>query len=513
MPSKTFKLYTLKDVDYDAVIAKYRELCESGIREITDDGITFDKISEPQYIVKKEPRKPLMDDTRIRNKAIFLLHTIIYRQQTSRENNEDGAALQASVLQAVLKNDCFELLTALVELGYIERTSYYIIGKTSRRYRAIGETATEQCSNATIQKYISHSKRLLNDMITARLSSAAFVKEYGEGFAERYALNLNRFHIKDEKGFEEFASQRIKNNPDTEAYYDFVRDTFKSKLKIYKIDDNNRIYHILTSLKRELKQYVNIRYSIDCSNSHPLLFNYFIFISKKVSISTAYTISSILSSISPSILAEPSNNLQYDIQYLRNKLINNGVRKSDIAKLEDDELLYLWKTTTGTFWDDILAEHQNEGYDRAEIKVKMFGEVFYSKTPKIAWKSFAKEFKSQYPNVYELILRWKEPQYYDDIKAVLLRRNKALKLGERVIIVGEASTALPRVMMELESVIFKEILTTLFRKRICAVHIHDAIIIPEVKSTEKLDAARIQEVMRETYKRFGLHPTFKVEFY
>ena len=266
-------------------------------------------------------------------------------------------------------------------------------------------------------------------------------------------------------------------------------------------------------MKRELKQYVNIRYSIDCSNSHPLLFNYFIFISKKVSISTAYTISSILSSISPSILAEPSNNLHYDIQYLRNKLINNGVRKSDIAKLEDDELLYLWKTTTGTFWDDILAEHQNEGYDRAEIKVKMFGEVFYSKTPKIAWKSFAKEFKSQYPNVYELILRWKEPQYYDDIKAVLLRRNKALKLGERVIIVGEASTALPRVMMELESVIFKEILTTLFRKRICAVHIHDAIIIPEVKSTEKLDAARIQEVMRETYKRFGLHPTFKVEFY
>lgn len=506
MPVKSVKLYKLRGVDYDAIVAKYRELCENGIRELADDNISvYGASSKIEYTIKKEPRKPLMDDARIRNKAAFLLHTIIYRQQTSREGSEDGAALKMSVLHGVLRDDCFELLTSLVELGYVERSSYYIIGKTSRRYKAIGEVESELCTNATILKYIEHAEQCLNKEIEKRLSSASFTKEYGEGFAERYVKNLNKFIIKDKDGFDSFAQKRIESNPDTEAYYDFVRDTFKNNLKIYKIDKNNRIYHILTSLKRELKQYVNIRFSIDCSNSHPVLFNYFIFIYKKISISSSYKISIILSSIHPY--------LHYDSRFLRNELINNGIQESEIAKFEDDELLYLWKTTTGAFWDDILAEHQGEGYDRAEIKEKMFGEVFYSKTPKIAWKSFAKEFRSQYPNVYELILRWKEPQYYDDIKAILLRRHKAFECAGHVIFTGEPSTSLSNVMMELESVIFREILKALFQKSICAVNIHDAIVIPDVKSTEKIDASSIQDVMRDVYQVFGLHPTFKVERY
>ena len=31
------KLYSIEGIDYDKVIAKYRELCEQGIRDINDD--------------------------------------------------------------------------------------------------------------------------------------------------------------------------------------------------------------------------------------------------------------------------------------------------------------------------------------------------------------------------------------------------------------------------------------------------------------------------------------------
>lgn len=197
------------------------------------------------------------------------------------------------------------------------------------------------------------------------------------------------------------------------------------------------------------------------------------------------------------------------LKKLCNILIDNNINKSIIAKFTPDELLYLWKTTQGIFWDDILKAHKAE-YDRAEIKQKMFAEVFYSKTPRIAWKEFAKEFKQQYPNVYALIIRWKEPLKHDDLRNCLLERKKAVLLGDDAMMLNQ-ETALPNVMMDLESEIFREVLKSLFRKRIGAVHIHDAIVLPDTRA--KVDAEQVEEAMRAVYKLFGLHPTFSIDVY
>ena len=194
-------------------------------------------------------------------------------------------------------------------------------------------------------------------------------------------------------------------------------------------------------------------------------------------------------------------------------LIDSGLRKSEIARFKDDELLYMWKTTIGTFWDDILANHQDEDLDRAELKKKMFGEVFYSRTPKKWWKRFANEFEKQYPNVYEFILKWQTPRQDKELSSILLRRKKAVEVNGHVFTIGAADTSLPNIMMDLESAIFGGILKSLYSKRICAVHIHDAVVVPEVKSTEKVEVDKVEGVMRDAYKSFGLHPTFKVERY
>lgn len=191
-------------------------------------------------------------------------------------------------------------------------------------------------------------------------------------------------------------------------------------------------------------------------------------------------------------------------------MIDSNIDKSIIAKLTPDELLYIYKTTKGIFWDDILREHQGEGLDRAEIKQKMFAEVFYSKTKKLSWKVFAQEFKAQYPSVYDLIEQWKEPLKNDTLKGILLEKNRAVKLGDMTLMQNE-ETALPNFMMLMESEIFKEVLKSLFRKRIKAVHIHDAIVIPTART--KVDIEKVESVMRDAYKQFGLHPTFSVDVY
>ena len=148
--------------------------------------------------------------------------------------------------------------------------------------------------------------------------------------------------------------------------------------------------------------------------------------------------------------------------------------------------------------------------DRAEIKQKMFAEVFYSKTKKLSWKVFAQEFKAQYPSVYYLIEQWKEPLKNDTLKGILLDKNRAVKLGE-ITLMQNQETALPNFMMLMESEIFREVLKSLYRKRISAVHIHDAIVLPKTRA--EVDANKVEEVMRDAYKQFGLHPTFSIDKY
>lgn len=504
MAKKVFKIYTLEGIDYDAVIAKYRELCEQGEYEISPDSISVYGNPEPVYIQIRKPRKPLNDDTKIKNKAIYLVHTIAYRQVSNREDSTDGASIQAKILQSVIGEDFYELLKALEALGYIEKSQIYIVGKSSRHYKAIGEITSTECSNYTIGKYIDKTKEILRESILKRLATPEFKAMYGDKFADTYIKNLNKFKIKDEAAFDKVVSRQRRTGKVN--YYNFIKESFNDDLKIYSIDSNNRIYHILTSLKRELKEYINIRYSIDCKNSHPLLFNYFIYYNKSISIELSYNISSILYSIDSSFIYSISTG-HYDMEKLRNILIENNIEKSIVAKFTDDELLYLWKTTTGRFWDDIIQENRGR-YSRAIIKKRMFAQVFYSKGEKSS--TLAAQFKRDYPNVHDLIMRWKEPLKHNDLKECLLARKKAVMIKDSALMTNQ-ETALPNVMMDLESEIFREVLRSLYRKRIAAVHIHDAIVVPETKS--EVNVEQIQDVMREVYKQHGLHPTFSIDTY
>ena len=95
MATSTFKIYTIQGIDYASVINKYRKLCEQEEQEIDVHSISVYS-SDVKHIQTRKPRKPLNDETKILNKAIFLVHTIAYRQLTNRKDS-DGAYLQYSL--------------------------------------------------------------------------------------------------------------------------------------------------------------------------------------------------------------------------------------------------------------------------------------------------------------------------------------------------------------------------------------------------------------------------------
>ena len=105
MAVNTFKIYTINGINYDAIIQKYRQLCEQGEVEISSDSLSVFVNSDVEYIQTRKSRKPLKDDTRILNKVIFLVHTIAYRQITNREEGVDWESPLATIMEELAGMD------------------------------------------------------------------------------------------------------------------------------------------------------------------------------------------------------------------------------------------------------------------------------------------------------------------------------------------------------------------------------------------------------------------------
>jgi hypothetical protein len=277
----------------------------------------------------------------------------------------------------------------------------------------------------------------------------------------------------------------LEEKPEGRLYYEYIRKGLEEKQKhIQKIDEAGRIYHILTNAKREVKQYLNIAISADCKNSHPMLFNFFIFRSHGINYEDAYQISLAMHSI------ENASQLRKSLS----KLVASNLL--DLFKY--DELKYIYETSTGQFWDNIVKKFPE--YDRAQVKEKMFAEVFYSKTHQVkGYQIFGRKFQKQFPNVMRLIKAWKKEENRAWIDAYMSKRNLSYSKPE---------AALSTAMMNLEARIFGEVLRRMYRKRWRAFHIHDCIIVPQTTSKNQPTRDEVIGIMRDVYKECGLLPTF-----
>ena len=239
-----------------------------------------------------------------------------------------------------------------------------------------------------------------------------------------------------------------------------INDFNENDIRIFKIDEQGRIYHHLTSLPRSLREFFNIKYELDISNSHPLLLNHYLV--------KYYTI--------PLRIIKAAKALNhYDVENLKDCLIIN---KLDVPI---DVMEYVVKTQQGTFYDDFIGEFGD--IERSEVKKKLFGQVFYSHITDRWVGRFCKAFVARYPNVYKVI---KQMKWNTDDK-------------------------LPHLMMAVESLLFKRILNECWDRGYKVVNLHDALVVFDVEANKRVTVDELTTIIRQVYHRFGLFPSVKVE--
>ena len=478
---------------------------------------------------------------RIIEKCMYLQDVIIRKAYARRDTRT--FSLNARILQNIIGKEFKAMLDVLISMGYIERGDgsngadkhyYYRVGEYSTLFTMKDvEYTIQNLVNKRIIDYKNKTANAISGFIKQHVDDI-IIKQYGTGFLDRYIHSLNLIIIKDEKGLNKFINERITQNPKSAAYYDNLIHELKSSHKrINKIDYSHRFYHVLTNMKREIKQYLNIDITLDCKNSHPLLFNYFIYMNKDISINNAYNISTCLSiehysTLGPSSL--PITQLHNDRQNYYNLLRNNDLENWGFAKLEDDEIEYIYKTSNGLLWDELtewalanpsvidrwktllddknqtkypeLTELKGDDFKRAVrqvVKQEMFRQTFYARSSKILDDyDIGKEFAKRYPHVFKLISDWKKKKNAKRVADYMKQHN--LPYTE--------TSSLSVAMMGLESVIFTGILQRLYAKRWNAVHIHDCIVIPDDGNTNHPTKQQVQDIMHDVYSKSGLCPTF-----
>lgn len=517
-PLHKITLYQFKGFDMGEFIKQYLYIITP--HETIDENTL--SVYKPAEMKMSEARRGAKDENIITCKCMYLQDAIVRRAYAKADSQT--FSLSSTILKEVIGDDYKPMLEVLEEMGYIvmgdgnggaDNRWYYQPMVSAMRYTLL-DVEVEQITilNLKIQTYKEETKRRVevhNEEALANVVDKSFIK--------KYITSLKYIRIADYEGLRAYISNAILNKPKSNLYYDFVVKSLEDKdRRIHSIDSCHRFYHVLTNLDRNIKKYLTIDYMLDAKNSHPLLFNHYVFDKHHIDKYSSYLLSKWYIDTYNNILnnnklnkeytsfsdkGEISNFPYYSVlhnvaKYLSNSLIENNIIKRTFAELTPDEVEYTFKTTNGLLWDEICLEHPN--LERGEVKEKMFGAVFYSKIPDAErwYKSeYADEFKSKYPSVYKLIDSWKDDKNQDAVKVYMAEH----KLPYR------ENACLPIAMMALESDIFLTILKRLYAKRWNAVHLHDCIVIPVDGNANHPTKEQVKEIMLDVYKEFGLCPT------
>lgn len=456
-----------------------------------DDELPFDE--EVFEIPSEKPAriKPMPKDKTLIKKYEFFIHNLISRQISS----DNGIAyLSSTILQAVFDKDYKLMKRTLIALGVIQSDEYYDIGtksygyylsydyrskiKTERKplyypYKPYVDTMNEQLRKMEKQTEVSARQNLT------------------DGFYHDYLSSLQLLKLSNPQEASQFIDIHFSKDNYSKAYYIYTLSLYTHQPK-YTIQvpntRDNRIYHVLTSTPRNLKYFLNLKYSIDIHNSHPLLFTKYLLDSYNIPLSYRKEITSLIREIYLS-------NKVYNVRVkLYNKLKQNGIDYPQIKDIPLDVIKYIYLTSSGRFWDEVIPQlnsPEDGKYNiiRQDVKVIMFAQVFYGKNLTSRGQEYAKIFAKRFPNVYKVILSFK----------------RGLE--------KEARTVLTHNLMALESKLFREALKRLFQHGYKVVSIHDAIVVLDVKENKTCTPELVKGILTDVYAEEGLVPDCSVDFY
>jgi len=476
-----------------------------------------DNLPEKIYNLPKPQRN------KIRPHFVSLIHQM-YLRYTSSETGD--FLLNSEMLQSIYKYYNFMLETLCFES--IIQKHRESVGEFARNFYILNNPKEFKyviCKNKIVGEDLDKFKSEFNKLHVKEIEHAK--KITSDNYIDNYNKSLKCYKINEVDALEFIKNKKFVKEHSKPYYENIVDKISNNKIKeIDKADDNGRIYHIVTQTPRSLRLFTNIKLIIDAKNSHPLLFNYlileFYFNYESINIFNNTYVKNNCNTYednnrktyvdnNSNLYIRISNfiffNYHVDINnhYFRKELCkhlkDNGVGNDKIAiveKIKSDVWLYLYSTSKGRLWDEI--NEANPNFTREEIKVEMFSSLFYSYAKNISKeKIYAKAFQMKYPDVAGIIRQYKI-KFQNQCKEQKLVFNKNGRDKDKI--------QLAHKLMQLESYIFTEILTRLYRKRsFRGVAIHDAIAVLDT-STNPED---VKKTMEKVYSEIGLCPTFSID--
>lgn len=490
--------------------------------------------NEPEEVVQIE-NLPKPNRVITFNKFKSLLHILFIRFINSKTGD---FTLNTSTLQKVYPY--YNYMLDCLNINILTSTTPIdITGKVKYSINNPKQFIKEETSNIKIIKDIEANKSAFDKL--RKNEQAKLAKATSNYFLDRYNYNLKRLEFNDPLNVQSFIDNfQFKSDHQRLYYENYINKINNKEFKeVDSYDSNGRIYHIGTALPRSLREYTNINFIVDCKNSQPCLLNYLLidyYTDRSIDISYNFkknivkkyflnfslfikefdfkfketiTYKTIINDDNTTsnievIKHKPIiyfNNTHYSIKNLHNSLKDSINEKSiyeKLAKVPVDVLAYIKHTLDGTFWDDFMTVFPD--ISRIEVKQKLFESIFYNLGTKVYSDDvYGMAFKSRYPNVMKVI-RFYKKRLHKHCQDEDVKKNKK----------GKDGVQLAHLMTRLESAIFTEILTALFRKRdLYCFGIHDSIAVINDTYTPEF----ITEKMMAVYHRYGFSPTLSVDYY
>lgn len=475
-----------------------------------DQSIRTSMNSQNGQLTVKVDNLPKPRPIKIRAHLISLIHQLFLRHISSEIGE---IKLSSEILQPIYRHYNY-MLDVLTHNLIIQRTReggeafakdvFYIDERMEKKFKYI------ECKNRTVNEDIEKIKLEFKKRHLIEIEKAK--ENTSPKFIDDYNKSLKTYCLKDYDAVQNLIDNHSFKSNHAKLYYQNIIDKIKNNRikEIDRADNNGRIYHIVTQTPKLLRNHTNIQYIIDTKNSHPLLFNYYIleyFFNKneiniynknfKINNSSFYYY--ISDFINNNIYIKDNNH--YFSKELCNHLNIKGIKSDIIAivkMIPKDVFEYMSCTSHGKLWDNI--NDANPNFTRTEIKVEMFSSLFYSYAKNISKnRVYAKAFQEKYPTVSKII-RYYKRTFHAQCEEQEQVMNKNGRDKDKI--------QLAHKLMQLESYIFTEILTRLYKKRTFrGVAIHDAIAVFDTFTSPE----DVSIIMERVYFEIGLSPTFSIE--
>lgn len=470
------RIYYIKDFTIEEIVEKHKEIHNRIPIKLNDEQIEVIKELFPiinENKINKRKERTISENV-LYNKYTYLLHSIISKCLGTKDYS---IHINASILKQVLGAVYVDMLKTLEELKIIELSDYYKIGEYSRKLWLAKhfEYGYNEIYVNNIRDYLDKEEKVLRQYIEKK--NEEHKNQIGTFLFKNYTESLKLLSLSHPEEAIHYAENRIYQSALAQRYYERIIEKYQQhNFRITSIDHNNRIYSILTSTPRELKNFLNIAYTIDIKNSHPLLFNKYIMDHYGIDSSILNHLITINKDTLP---------IRYVGKYLHKILKDSGINKEEIIHIPLDILEYIYKTSKGVFWDDFKSQFKY--LSRQDVKITLFREVFYTKSLTKRGKRFGQLFKKHYPSVNKIITEF-------------IRKDKS-------------KTKLPNTLMSFESKLFQTILEKLYKGKFKVLSIHDAVIVLNVPQNQNCTPELVTSVIEEVYKEYSLYPSISKDEY